>query len=67
MTSLETLVYLIKGRNYPVPSVLRESDTQEHQKHTQLLLVRHFVVFTTIWRHLWSIIEQTRGSMVPFG
>lgn len=48
MTSLETLVYLIKGRNYPVPSVLRESDTQEHQKHTQLLLVRHFVVFTTI-------------------
>ena len=47
--------------------MLWESDTQEHQKHTQLLLVRHFVVFTTIWRHLWSIDEQMRGSMVPFG
>ena len=31
----------------------------KHQWHTRLRLVCHFFVFTTFWRHHWSITEQT--------
>ena len=31
--------------------------------HTLLLLVCHFFVFTTFWRHLWTITEQTHSNM----
>ena len=29
----------------------------------RLRLVCHFIVFTTFWRHLWSITEQRHGNM----
>ena len=33
------------------------------QWHTRLRLVRHFFVFTTFWRHLWSITKETHGKI----
>ena len=34
-----------------------------HQWHTLQRLECHFSVFTTFWRHLWPITEQTQGNI----
>ena len=41
----------------------RRQNVVKHQWHTRLRLVCHFFVFTTFWRHLWAITEQTHGNM----
>ena len=41
----------------------KKSSLQLNQRHTRLRLVCHFFVFTTYWRHLWSIIEKTHSNM----
>ena len=38
--------------------------TKKRKWHTLLLLVCHFFVFTTFWRHLWTITAQQHGILL---